>query len=270
MPRVTVVLRKAFGGAFIAMNSKDLGADMVLAWPQAQVGVMGAEQAVGIVAPPRDRGGRRPASARATASPPTTPTSTSTSAPPTAGGFIDEIVVPGQTRDAPGLRARRARRARRDTTDPEGTSRCELVSTTSRRSRQGDALRDPRAHDHRGRRRRLRRAHRRLAPAARRRRMGAHERVRRADRARHARRLVRGRARAARPRARGRAAPRARRRLPPAGAPRRHDPRRGPRRRASGPQATTPASSRWRSTSCAKTADAPVRRRSRFSGPPSG
>ena len=49
VPRVTVVVRKAFGGAFIAMNSKDLGADLVFAWPGAQLGVMGAEQAVGIV-----------------------------------------------------------------------------------------------------------------------------------------------------------------------------------------------------------------------------
>lgn len=48
VPRVTVVLRKAFGGALIAMNSKGLGADAVFAWPQAQLGVMGAPQAVGI------------------------------------------------------------------------------------------------------------------------------------------------------------------------------------------------------------------------------
>jgi acetyl-CoA carboxylase carboxyltransferase component len=49
VPKVTVVLRKAFGGAFIAMNSRDLGADYVFAWPNATLGVMGAKQAVGIV-----------------------------------------------------------------------------------------------------------------------------------------------------------------------------------------------------------------------------
>jgi acetyl-CoA carboxylase carboxyltransferase component len=49
VPRVTVVLRKAYGGAFITMNSKDLGADVVLAWPQAEMGIMGAEVAVGII-----------------------------------------------------------------------------------------------------------------------------------------------------------------------------------------------------------------------------
>ena len=49
VPKVTVVLRKAYGGAFITMNSKDLGADFVFAWPQAEIGVMGARPAVGII-----------------------------------------------------------------------------------------------------------------------------------------------------------------------------------------------------------------------------
>lgn len=49
VPRFTVVIRKAFGGAYITMNSKDLGADLTLAWSRAQLGIMGAHQAVGIV-----------------------------------------------------------------------------------------------------------------------------------------------------------------------------------------------------------------------------
>jgi len=49
VPRFTVVLRKAFGGAYITMNSKDLGADLYLAWTRAELGIMGAEQAVGVV-----------------------------------------------------------------------------------------------------------------------------------------------------------------------------------------------------------------------------
>jgi methylmalonyl-CoA carboxyltransferase large subunit len=48
-PKITVVLRKAYGGAYIAMCSKDLGADRVLAWPTAEVAVMGAEGAAEIV-----------------------------------------------------------------------------------------------------------------------------------------------------------------------------------------------------------------------------
>jgi acetyl-CoA carboxylase carboxyltransferase component len=46
---VTVVLRKAFGGGYIAMNSRALGADLVLAWPGAQIGVLGASQAVDLI-----------------------------------------------------------------------------------------------------------------------------------------------------------------------------------------------------------------------------
>jgi acetyl-CoA carboxylase carboxyltransferase component len=42
-------MRKAFGGAYITMNSKDLGADYVFAWPQAEIGVMGAVPAVGVI-----------------------------------------------------------------------------------------------------------------------------------------------------------------------------------------------------------------------------
>ncbi|MEO6702989.1 MAG: acyl-CoA carboxylase subunit beta [Jatrophihabitantaceae bacterium] len=49
VPRVTVVLRKAFGGAYIVMNSRSLGADAVFAWPGAELAVMGAEGAVQIL-----------------------------------------------------------------------------------------------------------------------------------------------------------------------------------------------------------------------------
>ena len=48
-PRVTVILRKAFGGAFITMNSKDLGADASFCWPQAEVGIMSSLAAVEII-----------------------------------------------------------------------------------------------------------------------------------------------------------------------------------------------------------------------------
>jgi acetyl-CoA carboxylase carboxyltransferase component len=49
VPRLTVVLRKAYGGAYITMNSKDLGAHLTFAWPGAELGVMAARQAVGII-----------------------------------------------------------------------------------------------------------------------------------------------------------------------------------------------------------------------------
>ncbi|GAB2789499.1 acyl-CoA carboxylase subunit beta [Amycolatopsis magusensis] len=49
VPRVTVVLRKAFGGAYIVMNSRSLGADAVFAWPTAELAVMGPEGAVDVI-----------------------------------------------------------------------------------------------------------------------------------------------------------------------------------------------------------------------------
>jgi acetyl-CoA carboxylase carboxyltransferase component len=97
VPSVTLILRKAFGGAFIAMNSKALGADYVFAWPEVQLGVMGAEQAVGILNrreiaaaedPPAVR--RRLAGAYAAEHLHVEAAS--------AEGFIDEVITPHSTR----------------------------------------------------------------------------------------------------------------------------------------------------------------------------
>ena len=49
VPKITVITRKAYGGAYIAMCSKHLGADFVYAWPKAEIAVMGAEGAIGIL-----------------------------------------------------------------------------------------------------------------------------------------------------------------------------------------------------------------------------
>ncbi len=49
VPKITLIARKAYGGAYLAMNSKDMGADVVLAWPTAAVAVMGAEGAANII-----------------------------------------------------------------------------------------------------------------------------------------------------------------------------------------------------------------------------
>ncbi len=49
VPRVTVILRKAFGGAYIVMNSRSLGADAVFSWPSAEISVMGAEAAIDVI-----------------------------------------------------------------------------------------------------------------------------------------------------------------------------------------------------------------------------
>lgn len=49
VPKITLILRKAFGGAYVALNSKSIGADVVYAWPNAEVAVMGAEGAANII-----------------------------------------------------------------------------------------------------------------------------------------------------------------------------------------------------------------------------
>ncbi|MEI7731993.1 MAG: acyl-CoA carboxylase subunit beta [Verrucomicrobiota bacterium] len=49
VPKITVILRKAYGGAYLAMCSQDMGADMVFAWPTAEIAVMGAEGAVKVL-----------------------------------------------------------------------------------------------------------------------------------------------------------------------------------------------------------------------------
>jgi len=49
VPRITIILRKAYGGGYIAMNSRHLNADMVFAWPSAEIAVMGPEGAANII-----------------------------------------------------------------------------------------------------------------------------------------------------------------------------------------------------------------------------
>jgi acetyl-CoA carboxylase carboxyltransferase component len=97
VPRLTVVLRKAYGGAVITMNSKELGADMVFAWPGAEIGIMASTQAVGIVERRRiaasdddDLAGEL---ARAYASEHLTADAAA------ASGFVDEVIEPEQTRE---------------------------------------------------------------------------------------------------------------------------------------------------------------------------
>jgi len=49
VPKVTVVVRKAYGGAYLAMCARSMGADRVAAWPTAEIAVMGAEGAVNVL-----------------------------------------------------------------------------------------------------------------------------------------------------------------------------------------------------------------------------
>jgi acetyl-CoA carboxylase carboxyltransferase component len=49
VPRVQVITRKAYGGAYVVMNSKSIGADIAYAWPSAEIAVMGSQGAVNVI-----------------------------------------------------------------------------------------------------------------------------------------------------------------------------------------------------------------------------
>ncbi len=65
VPKVSVVLRKAYGGAYIAMCSRGLGADMAAAWPQAEIAVMGDEAACNLIFAKEIRAAKDPEAVRA-------------------------------------------------------------------------------------------------------------------------------------------------------------------------------------------------------------
>jgi acetyl-CoA carboxylase carboxyltransferase component len=98
VPKFTVVLRKSYGGAYITMNSRDLGADLVLAWPDAELGIMSARAAVSIVNRRELRAAEDPDAVRDRLADAYAREhlQANTAA---AEGFVDEIIEPSQTRD---------------------------------------------------------------------------------------------------------------------------------------------------------------------------
>ena len=91
VPKITLITRKAYGGAYIVMSSKPIGADIILAYPMAEIAVMGAEGAVNILY--RKAEGEEKAQAMKAYN-------EQFSNPYRAAelGFIDEIIMPRQTR----------------------------------------------------------------------------------------------------------------------------------------------------------------------------
>lgn len=97
VPKITLILRKAFGGAYIAMNSKGMGADVVFAWPIAQIAVMGAEGAVDILYRKKIAESPNPTSTRQDL---VREYEEHFMTPYIAAerGFIDEVILPEETR----------------------------------------------------------------------------------------------------------------------------------------------------------------------------
>ena len=97
VPKVTVIVRKAYGGAYLAMCSKHLGADLVFAWPSAEIAVMGPEGAADVVFrkeieaaedPKAARKEKQEAYRREFANP----------YQAARAGFVDEVIAPSHTR----------------------------------------------------------------------------------------------------------------------------------------------------------------------------
>ena len=98
VPRISIITRKAYGGAYVVMNSKSIGADLAYAWPTAELAVMGSAGRGRDRAPARPRGRR------------TTPTTLRAqliedyeeryATPYIAAerGFIDDVIDPADTR----------------------------------------------------------------------------------------------------------------------------------------------------------------------------
>ncbi len=98
VPKLTVVTRKAYGGAFITMNSKDLGADLVFAWPDAELGVMGAGSAAGIIHRRDWQTASDPLARREELASAYSREHLSAAAA-ARGGFVDEVIEPRRTRE---------------------------------------------------------------------------------------------------------------------------------------------------------------------------
>ena len=97
VPKISLIMRKAYGGAYIAMNSKLMGADIVYAWPIAEIAVMGAEGAINIVGRRQIQEAEDPEAKRAEL---IEEYSNKILNPYIAAkrGFVDEVIRPDETR----------------------------------------------------------------------------------------------------------------------------------------------------------------------------
>lgn len=98
VPKITIILRKAYGGGYIAMCSRHLGADFVFAWPTAEIAVMGPEGAANIIFKKEIETSSNPEETRKAK----VKEYTDKFANPyiaAANGYIDAIIPPRETRD---------------------------------------------------------------------------------------------------------------------------------------------------------------------------
>ena len=117
VPKVTVITRKAYGGAYDVMGSKHLGGDVNLAWPSAQIAVMGAQGAVNILYRRELAAAEDPDTLRAKL---VTEYEDALANPYSAAdrGYVDAVIRPAETRSQV-IRALRALRNKRQTLPPK-------------------------------------------------------------------------------------------------------------------------------------------------------
>lgn len=97
VPKITVIFRKAYGGAYLAMCSRDLGADVVYAWPSAEIAVMGPEGAAGIIFRKEIANSENPEDTKNNM----IERYRREFANPYQGaerGYVDDVIIPGETR----------------------------------------------------------------------------------------------------------------------------------------------------------------------------
>ncbi len=97
VPKITVIVRKAYGGAYLAMCSRDLGADVVYAWPSAEIAVMGPEGAAGIIFRKEIANSENPEDTKNNM----IERYRREFANPYQGaerGYVDDVIIPGETR----------------------------------------------------------------------------------------------------------------------------------------------------------------------------
>ncbi len=97
VPKITLIIRKAYGGSYLAMCSKDLGADLVLAWPTAEIAVMGPQGAANIIFRKEITEAENPAEMREKMIQDYTD-EFATPYKAAERGFVDDVIEPSQTR----------------------------------------------------------------------------------------------------------------------------------------------------------------------------
>ena len=126
MPRIQVILRKAFGGAYIVMDYKPLGADLCLAWPSDGVAVIGAEAAANVIFKREIAGADEPDARRSEL----TEQYVEACMHPYAAaelGLVDDVINPRDTRQVL-VQALAMLRSKRGSSRPESTARCRCSS----------------------------------------------------------------------------------------------------------------------------------------------